>query len=61
MLIGLEDAHVFYVSIFGRFEHLRTLGLDLPWLASSSAHTRANPDRIALPRRLSTFLGNFTA
>src|SRR5262245_40130339 len=24
MLIGLEGAHVFYVSIFGRFEHFRS-------------------------------------
>jgi hypothetical protein len=26
MLTGFEDAHVFYVSIFGRFEHLQEGG-----------------------------------
>jgi len=30
MLIGLEGAHVFYVSTFGRVEHLRNRSFDCP-------------------------------
>jgi hypothetical protein len=47
MLMSVEDAHVFYVSIFGRFEHLRQWG----WPRVTQAPTKEpSIDGSTIPR-----------